>query len=59
MAGPSENMILVFRVNPDGSRSPRKAKPEEIFFCECTQKVHIDDKELHEELLCHSQKTQS
>lgn len=59
MVGPSDNMVLVFRVNQDGTRTPRNVSPKEVFFCECTQKVHNDDKKLHEELLCHSQKTQS
>ena len=59
MAGPSDNMTLVFRVLSDGSRNPQRAGPEEVFFCECTQKVHNDDRKLHKELLCPSQKTRS
>lgn len=57
MTGPKENMILVFRVNPDGTRTVGEVEPEEVFYCECTQKVHLDDEELHEEKLCHLQKT--
>jgi hypothetical protein len=59
LKGPSENMTLVFRVREDGSRVVSVTNPQEIFFCECTQKVHIDDEELHKEFLCHSQQTQS
>ncbi len=50
--GPSETTILVFRVNSDGERNIGKAKPSEIFYCECTQRVHVEDEEIHKELIC-------
>ena len=52
MTGPSDNMVLVFRVHPDGSRKAGPAAPEEVFYCACTQRVHVDDREAHKGI-CH------
>lgn len=52
MTGPSDNMVLVFRVSSDGSRKVGQVGPEEVFYCACTQRVHVEDRDAHKEI-CH------
>lgn len=51
--GPTETTVLVFRIDNSGNRKVAKVNPEEIFYCECTQRVHIDDKDVHREFICY------
>jgi hypothetical protein len=55
MRGPKEqpSKILVFRIEPDGARRKVDAVgPSEIFYCHCTQRVHVEDQEIHDEEVC-------
>lgn len=58
MVGPSETTVLVFRVSPDGMREVGNAEPDEVFYCSCTQRVHLDDRDIHNEVICHELRSQ-